>query len=104
MKIFDKKEEKYYFCENCGTLITASEISNDNTDRLAYGSPICNCEYGYLRWDERSQSFIPVYGKSFIPYAKIPKQIYELLKMEHNEIIRMRMYNSWKKVNLKKEN
>jgi hypothetical protein len=91
------KPEKYFFCENCGTLKTATEFYNDKIDRLAYGSPICNCEYGYLHYDEKSQSFIPVYGKTFIPYVEIPKSIYELLNMEHNEIIRMRMYNSWKK-------
>ncbi len=77
------------------------EFYKDKVDRLAYGSPICNCEYGYVRWDETSKSFVPVYGKTFIPYAEIPKNIYELLHMEHNEIIRMRMYNSWKKQTFK---
>jgi len=98
MTLFKKKnEDKYYFCENCGTMRTEKEFNNDTTDRLAYGSRICNCEYGYLHWDMKSQSFIPIYGKTFIPYVEIPKNIYELLKMEQNEIIRMRMYNSWKK-------
>ena len=99
MKLFDKKknEEKYYFCENCGSIATENEICNSNVDKLAYGSMICNCEYGYLHWDEKSQSFLPVYGKSFVPYAEIPKAIYDVLHTEQNEIIRMRMYNSWKK-------
>jgi hypothetical protein len=98
MSLFDKKKvEKYFFCENCGTLRTLSEINKDKTDRLAYGTPICNCEYGYLRWDEKTKSYVPVYGKYYVPYVEIPKNIYELLNMEHNEIIRMRMYNSGKK-------
>jgi hypothetical protein len=97
MKIFNKNKEKYYFCENCGRIATEEEMCNGNVDRLAYGSKICNCEYGYLRWDEKIQSFLPVYGKSFVPMVEIPKPIYEVLHTEENEIIRMRMYNSWKK-------
>ena len=103
MGIFKKKEEKYYFCENCGKIATETEMNDTNVDKLAYGSKICNCEYGYLRWDEKSKSFVPVYGKTFIPMVEIPKQIYDALHMEENEIIRMRMYNSWKKIVLKNE-
>ena len=103
MSLFKKKEDKYYYCENCGSLNTEEELVNGREDRLAYGSKICNCEYGYLRWDEKSKSFLPQYGKSFIPMIEIPKPIYEVLKMEQNEIIRMRMYNSWKKAIERKE-
>jgi hypothetical protein len=99
MAIFKKEQEKYYFCENCGTVRTESEFLNDKTDRLAYGSKICNCEYGYLHWDRKSKSFLPVYGKTFIPYVEIPRDVYTILHAEENEIIRMRMYNSWKKQN-----
>ena len=98
-----KSEEKYYFCENCGSIATENELCSSNVDKLAYGSKICNCEYGYLHWDEKSKSFLPVYGKSFVPYAEIPKAIYDVLHIEHNEIIRMRMYNSWKKHMLKRK-
>ena len=103
MKIFKKNEEKYYFCENCGAIKNSSEFDIDKVDRLAYGSRICNCEYGYLRYDEKSKSFLPVYGKTFIPYVEIPKAIYDVLHIEENEIIRMRMYNSWKKAISKKK-
>lgn len=103
MGLFEKKVDKYYFCENCGKVTTEKEIEDDNVDRLAYGSKICNCEYGYLRWDEKSKSFLPVYGKSFVAMEEIPRQIYDVLHMEKNEIIRMRMYNSWKKWVIKNE-
>jgi hypothetical protein len=102
MKIFNKDTEKYYICENCGTLRSESEFNNDKTDRLAYGNKICNCEYGYIRWDEKSNSFLPQYGKTFIPYIEIPKDIYTILKAEENEILRMRMYNDWRKKVLSK--
>ncbi len=104
MKLFKDKKEKYYFCENCGKIATEAEMNDGDVDRLAYGSKICNCEYGYLRWDENSQSFLPVYGKSFVPMEEIPKQIYDVLCTEENEIIRMRMYNSWKKWVSKRSN
>ena len=97
MSLFNKEKEKYYFCENCGSIKSETEIKNDKVDRLAYGSKICNCEYGYLRYDKVSDSFLPVYGKTFIPMVEIPRTIYDVLHIEENEIIRMRMYNSWKK-------
>lgn len=97
-----KKPEKYYFCENCGKIATENEMCEGNVDKLAYGSKICNCEYGYLRWDEKSKSFLPVYGKTFISMEEVPKQIFDVLHQESNEIIRMRMYNSWKKAITKK--
>ena len=97
MKIFNKDKEKYYLCENCGSLRTETEFFNDKIDRLAYGSKICNCEYGYIRWDENSKQFLPQYGKTFILYTEIPKNIYDILKCEHNEILCMRMYNDWKR-------
>jgi len=97
MKLFRDKNDKYYFCENCAKIATEEEMNTGDVDRLAYGSKICNCEYKYLRWDEKSLSWVIVEGKTFIPMVEIPKDIYDVLHMEHNEIIRMRMYNSWKK-------
>ena len=104
MKLLKRKGDKCYFCENCAKVMTEDEIKRDSTDRLAYGSTICNCEYGYLMWDNKSKSFIPVYGKSFVPMVEIPKQVYDSLHLEKNEIIRMRMYNSWKRHMMKGNN
>lgn len=103
MSLFKRSPEKYYLCENCGTLRTEAEFFDNKTDRLAYGSKICNCEYGYIRWDEKSKSFLPQYGKTFIPYTEIPKDIFTILKSEENEILRMRMYNDWKRKSHEKE-
>lgn len=104
MKLFRDKEEKYYFCENCGKIATEDEMSNGDVDRLAYGSKICNCDYKYLRFDQNIKKYVIQEGKSFIPMVEIPKEIYDALHTEENEIIRMRMYNSWKKWISKKKN
>jgi len=97
MELFKKPKEKYYFCENCAKVATETEMCDGDVDRLAYGSKICNCEYKYLRWDNNIEKWVIQQGKSFIPMIEIPKEIYDALNMEKNEIIRMRMYNSWKK-------
>ena len=95
--MFKEKKEKYYFCENCAKIATETEILKDDVDRLAYGSKICNCEYRYLRWDENIKDWVIIEGKTFIQMVEIPKRIYDALHLEKNDIIRMRMYNSWKK-------
>ena len=95
MSLF-KGKEKYYICENCGTLRTEAEFTKDRIDRLAYDKRICNCEYAYIRWDDNAKQFLPTYGKPFVPYEEIPKDIYYILKAEHNEVLRLKMFLDWK--------
>lgn len=86
-----EEKEKYYICTNCGELTTETEIM---CSAEGGGMGLCWCEYCDMQWDEKYDSFQPVYFRYYREYIEIPKKVYDGLKGEKNTIIRLSMFQT----------
>lgn len=84
--------DKYFICEECGSLKTQTEI-NDDINQGSMG--LCGCRYVDYQWNHKERYFEPVYFRCYSDYTEIPKDVYEGLKSESNELLRLMMYGTF---------
>ena len=73
------KREKYYICLSCGDLKTETEI----LEEVGLGS----CGMCYCEFDQ---------GRILNTYKRINKEVWERLKQEKTDKLRMKMYFQYK--------
>lgn len=86
-------QENYRICPDCGLLTTESEILSA-LERG--GQDGCYCSYSEHQWNPDIKEFDYVCQRVFTVFAPIPKEVFDVLKLEPNTVIRLRMYRSWK--------
>jgi hypothetical protein len=88
----DNLEEGYLICPVCAELITKSQVLENCGNG---GSDMCMCSFVENQWNEKEQYFEPIYFRELTQYKEIPKNIYDILKIVKNDVLRLDMYRSW---------
>ena len=91
-KIIDNLEnkEKYYICSHCGELKTQSQILNECGNG---GMGLCNCEFMIPFWSEKYDCIDIDTPRIYNDYTEISEDLYNRLKSEHNEVLRLNSFN-----------
>jgi hypothetical protein len=92
-------EEKFFVCESCGRLATGTEIDNEMS---MGGTGSCDCNYAYLRWNDKSSKFDIEFTKCYKAWIRIPKDVYTSLISIDNDVLRLRAYRTYLKRDINK--
>jgi len=96
-EISDKFEpttkERFYICEQCGELTNSQKLDEELSNG---GNDFCYCGYMEQQWDILENNFQPIYFRICNLYTEIPKELYDILIKNDNEVLRLKMYRSWR--------
>lgn len=96
-EISDKFEpttkERFYICLECGELTDSTKIDEA---LMNGGNDFCYCGYMEMQWDVNENCFQPVYFRMCNSYTEIPCSLYNILIKNDNEVLRLKMYHSWR--------
>jgi len=84
-----KEKERYFICENCGELTTWSEILKDCGSG---GMGLCYCKFTEPFWSEEYGCIDTDTLRLFTDYTEISKDLYERLKFEKNDVLRLKAF------------
>lgn len=94
----DKMEEKYFICEHCGELITWSQILSECENG---GQGLCGCDFTTPFWSEKYNCIDIDTLRIYYDYTEISKDLFNRLKSERNDVLRLRAFNCVPKDKLK---
>lgn len=84
------KGEKYFICEKCAVLTTWSEILNDCSNG---GNGMCYCEFTTPFWNKEINCIDVDTPRILNEYTEISRDLYDRLKNENNDILRLNAFN-----------
>lgn len=84
------EKEKYFICEHCGELITWSQILRECKSG---GQGLCMCDFTTPFWNEEYNCIDIDTPRIYYDYVEINKNLFERLKLEGNEVLRLRAFN-----------
>jgi len=83
-------KEKYFICIDCGNLNTWSNILRECENG---GQGLCSCEFCVPFWSKKFNCIEIDTLRIYNDYIEISKDLFEKLKLEHNEVLRLRAFN-----------
>jgi len=83
------KKPRFFICSSCGKLTTWEEILNECSNG---GQGMCMCEWGYPVWDDKLKDFDYITNRVYKEYIEISYKWYSFLKIELNEVLRLRLF------------
>lgn len=91
-KIIDnlEKEETYYICIHCGELKTQSQLLEECGNG---GNGYCSCDFTQPFWSEEYGCIDIDTPREYNEYTKISEDLFNRLKSERNEVLRLREFN-----------
>ena len=92
-------KERFYICTQCGELTDSTKIDEA---LMNGGNDFCYCGYMEQQWSVQENCFQPVYFRICVSYKEIPQEIYDMLLVEENTVLRLKMYQSWRAATGKK--
>ncbi len=90
IKALENDKEKYYICSRCGELRTQSQTMRECENG---GMGLCSCDFTQPFWSEEYDCIDIDTPREYNDYTGISKDLYEKLKSEHNEVLRLRAFN-----------
>ena len=85
-----EKKETYHICSRCGELRTWSQILNECGNG---GMGLCSCDFIQPFWSEEYNCIDIDTPRIYNDYTGISEDLFNKLKSEHNEVLRLRAFN-----------
>ena len=91
-KIIDNLEEKekYWICSHCGNLTTENQILRECENG---GNGYCSCDFMMPFWSNKYNCIDVDTPREYNDYTEISEDLFERLKSETNEVLRLRTFN-----------
>lgn len=87
-----KVKEKYLICPSCGETTTWTKVLKE----VEFGGSVgmCYCEFLTNYWNEEYNNFDVQTDRIFNNYIEVSKKIYDWLKSEKNNVLRLKMFKT----------
>jgi hypothetical protein len=91
-KIIDNLEEKetFWICSHCGRLATQSQLLRECANG---GMGLCMCDFCIPFWSEKYDCIDIYTPREYNSYTEISEDLFNRLKSERNEVLRLRAFN-----------
>jgi hypothetical protein len=91
-------KERYFICPNCGELTTWNQILRECGSG---GVGLCGCGFTHPFWSEGYDCIDIETPRIYHGYIEINKDLFDRLKSEKNDVLRLRAFNCVPKDKLK---